>query len=415
MKTVVTIFLSLCIFTALVAGTFAAGQGEKAEKVTIEHFDQKGGNLEALNALVTKFMEKNPNIIIKLSTPPDAETVAGSRIASGDYPDILSHWGGEDYAKAGLLLDLTKEAFVQNSLPGFVESTRINGKLYCVTLAANLFGFIYNTTMFKDHGFAIPNTWNELINLLKTIKQSGITPVALADGAAWTLGHQSNCFYANLIPDFKNTMVKIHKGELNVQDVPAFKDVGTRLLELRNYGQPDYLGADHVQSVVDFTAGKAAMILNGNWMMEEIKGAATKEFSYSMFPVPFSGPDKTLMPSTIDWALSIFKTTKHPKEALAYLRYVASKEGNVLYCKLSNSPSALKNVTIDIAEFGLAGKYLGKGQLADQVTSIPELKPYWGGSMWTDNFIAAQNLIATRNVDAWMKDINKLFQGGWKK
>jgi len=415
MKTTTISFLCLCIITVLAVGAFAGGQSAVSEKVTIEHFDQKGGNLEGLNALVTKFMEKNPNIIVKLSTPPDAETVAASRIASGDYPDIISHWGGDDYVKAGLLLDLTNEAFVLNSLPGFLEMTRINGKLYCVTLAGNLFGFIYNTTMFKDHGFAIPNTWDELITLLKTIKQSGITPIALADGAAWTLGHQTNCFYTNLIPDFKNTMMKIHKGELKVQDVPAFREVATRLLELRNYAQPDYLGADHVQSVVDFTAGKAAMILNGNWMMEEIKGAATKEFKYSMFPIPFSGPDKTLIPSGIDWALSIFKATKHPKEALTYLRFVASNEGNALYCKLSNSPSAIKGVTVDIAEFGVAGKYLERGQVANYVNSIPDLKPYWGGSMWPDNFMAAQNLIATRDVDAWMKDLNKLFQEGWKK
>ena len=46
--------------------------------------------------------------------------------------------------------------------------------IYALPYAANAAGILYNKDMFQEHGWKIPETWNEFLDLCEKIKSSGV-------------------------------------------------------------------------------------------------------------------------------------------------------------------------------------------------------------------------------------------------
>lgn len=62
------------------------------EQVTLELYLQKTNVVDIFKEMIAKFEEQNPDIKIELTSVPDPETALVTRIASNDYPDIVTIW-----------------------------------------------------------------------------------------------------------------------------------------------------------------------------------------------------------------------------------------------------------------------------------------------------------------------------------
>ena len=57
---------------------------------------------------------------------------------------------------------------------------------YSVPYVANAAGILYNRDMFEEHGWEIPETWDELLALCDEIEAEGILPFYMGYKDTWT-------------------------------------------------------------------------------------------------------------------------------------------------------------------------------------------------------------------------------------
>ena len=116
---------------------------------------------------VEKFEAANPGIKLNLEVISwnDLKTVADTRIASGQAPDILNIDVFADYANEGLLMPVSEycpEDLFADFFPSFIDQSVIDGVCYAVPDLASARALFYNTAMFEEVGIEVPTTWAEL-------------------------------------------------------------------------------------------------------------------------------------------------------------------------------------------------------------------------------------------------------------
>jgi len=94
-----------------------------------------------------------------------------------------------------------------------------------------------------------------------------------------------------------------------------------------------------------FADGLVAMLADGSWMLN--RGMLDGGFAVGVTHLPYKVSRSTM--GTID-AYAIFRGTKHPKEALAWLWYVTSPEANRLRAKYQGLQPARRSAALEWPE-----------------------------------------------------------------
>ncbi len=118
------------------------------------------------------------------------------RVAGGDAPDLafIPQPGLlEFFAKGGKLKatgEKTKAMATQNFAPDWLKYATVDGTLYGAPLGANVKSFVwYSPALFKEKGWTVPQTWDEMIKLSNTMADAGIKPwcagIGSQDATGW--------------------------------------------------------------------------------------------------------------------------------------------------------------------------------------------------------------------------------------
>ena len=177
MKKFLALVLALCMVFALSVSAFAddaytldviiAQYGPNTQ----EWFLGKG--MDGSN-FVEKFEAANPGIKLNLEVISwnDLKTVADTRIASGQAPDVLNLDTFADYANEGLLMPVSEycpEDLFADFFPSFIDQSVIDGVCYAVPDLASARALFYNTKIFEEVGVEVPTTWAELEDVSQQI------------------------------------------------------------------------------------------------------------------------------------------------------------------------------------------------------------------------------------------------------
>ena len=174
-----------------VAPSEAAG-----EPVTITwyHIQNNDPGLSLWKKLADEYTAANPNVTIDIQVLENEafKTKLTTLLQQGDVPDLFQTWGGgglRQQVEAGLVKDITADiADVKDTInAGALGMYEVDEKNYGVPFDLGLVGFWYNTKAFEDAGItAPPATWDEFLTTVQTLKDKGITPIALAGKDTWT-------------------------------------------------------------------------------------------------------------------------------------------------------------------------------------------------------------------------------------
>ncbi|MDO5444017.1 MAG: extracellular solute-binding protein [Eubacteriales bacterium] len=177
MKKILALVLVLCMVFALSVSAFAddaytldviiAQYGPNTQ----EWFLGKG--MDGSN-FVEKFEAANPGIKLNLEVISwnDLKTVADTRIASGQAPDVLNLDTFADYANEGLLMPVSEycpEDLFEDFFPSFIDQSVIDGVCYAVPDLASARALFYNTAILEEVGVEVPTTWAELEDVSQQI------------------------------------------------------------------------------------------------------------------------------------------------------------------------------------------------------------------------------------------------------
>ena len=194
--------------------------------------------------------EKANNIDIQYESSKEFESQIGIRAQGGNPPDLAI------FPQPGLLADLASRGFIQPAPEG-VESNvdqywstdwkaygTVDDTFYGAPLMASVKGFVwYSPKQFADNGWAVPETWQDMLDLTAKIQSTtGKAPWCAGFGSGDATGWPGTDWVEDLVlrqagPDVYDQWVKNEVKFTDPQISDAFTSVGDILLN------PSYVNA----------------------------------------------------------------------------------------------------------------------------------------------------------------------------
>lgn len=253
------------------------------EKVVTITFAEHVADIEAQNPHLAKILDafavKYPEIKVEISGREVSEHNTQMTLLAGEdkLPDILwlEQATAKEFARNGFLYDLSdalNEYGINDSLlPGLVNSCTVDGKDYGMPSEVMMVGFFYNKDIFQNNGLEAPVTYEEFLEVAKTLRANDITPLAV--------GSQSNysiwAFETMLARyGFFEKLEGLNSGEISWNN-EDFVHYFEKIAEMREAGvfSDDSANTDYFQAKEVFLAGNAAMFNSGAWDIADFENS----------------------------------------------------------------------------------------------------------------------------------------------
>ncbi len=195
--------LLLCIFLfALIIGGCAPGGNSSSgeakskgkltpDKQTLEFWYIDPGEKEVVyQEAVKRFEEKNPDVEVKmLRTANDAyKQKLVVAMSGGTPPDVFHSWGGgwlKEFVDQNQVLDVTSKTDKEHFNELALNNSTFEDKVYGLPLGISLDLIFYNKEIFNEYGLTAPETYKEWVEIIKTLKENDVIPIALANQTKW--------------------------------------------------------------------------------------------------------------------------------------------------------------------------------------------------------------------------------------
>lgn len=181
--------ISAVLAVTMLAAAILPGCGADKDsgKTEIEILQYKPEAATYFDKVEDEFNATHDDIHLTISSPNDASTIMRTRFVREDYPDIIGIGGDINYSyyvDADILADVSDYpglSDIKQSYVDILEALEITPKdgTYGVPYVANAAGILYNKDMFEEHGWQIPESWDELIDLCQEIPVRRHTAVLL--------------------------------------------------------------------------------------------------------------------------------------------------------------------------------------------------------------------------------------------
>jgi len=190
----------------------------------------------------------------------------------------------------------------------------------------------------------VPKTWDEFLALLKTLKDRGVLPLANGGKDGWTL----EVLAGVIAPNFYGGTTffdAVTRGQTSFKD-PAFTGALARLLELRPYMHPNFMGVDYATMQQLFINEQAAMFIGGSWEIGFFR-AQNRNLDFDVFAAPPLKAGQTPWVSSFnDGNYGINARTPYLEAALKFIRFTATREFGQMFTDLLAQTSAVPGVVI---------------------------------------------------------------------
>lgn len=400
-KKITALSAGMVLGAAILAG---CSSGEEADgKVTLNLFSNKSENINTYKGLIEEFEAENPNIRIKLDSPPEAETVLRTKLIKNDIPDVMLIAGNATYGelgRAGVLEDFADTELIDSIQPSYLDMIdRLVGPekdgVYGLPYATNANTVIYNKQKFEELGLEVPKTWDEFIAILEKAKAAGEIPIYLTLKDAWTGMISLNSLGGNLAGE--EFAEKKSSGKTSF--VKSYDEVADKMLTLTEYGHKDNFGIAYGDGNNAFAAGEGVMYIQGNWAIPEIL-KANPEAELGVFPMPVTNdPEQNKLVSGVDVLLTISKDSEHKKEAEKFLKFMLKKETAKRYIDEQKAFSAIEGVYQEDPVFEGIKENFEKGK----ITSFQD--HYYPAGMGAENIL--QEFLIEKKKSAFLKKMDR--------
>ncbi|GAA0231336.1 extracellular solute-binding protein [Actinomadura nitritigenes] len=264
------------------------------------------------------------------------ETSLRTQLGAGNAPDVHVVYPGNgsamsmvQIAKAGLLADLSDQAWTKRVPAGLKPAFQMDGKTFLYSAGSSVIGAIYNKKVFQEAGVTPPKTWSEFLQVCDKIKKKGKVPIALGAQTQWvtqliTYALVPSTVYAKN-PQFDSQMKAGTATFANsgwVQALDMYLE-----LQKRGFFNDNPNGTTFEQQTSMVATGKAAMAIQVSAVLPDFRKAAPSPDDLSMFPVP--GADdasQVWIPAGVVVGLGVSARSKNRDAAKAFIDFLGRQE-----------------------------------------------------------------------------------------
>jgi raffinose/stachyose/melibiose transport system substrate-binding protein len=310
---------------------------------------------KAFDKIISDFEAANPGVTVKLENRATDEHKSALRVASGSdqAPDIYFMWAGlglgGEFVKSGLALPMDKyyteykwdDDFIG---PALSFSKQYPGGRYGVPYTFRGEALYYNKALFEKAGITNPpQTYEELVADADKLAAAGIPAITFGGTVNWHLMRlMDEILEAQCGPEKHDALMSM---KVSWADEPcATKSFEELHKWTSKYVLKPFMGIDNNQAFNLFLAGRAAMMLEGNWLVGQLRNA-NKLADYGLFPFP--GTTRLYGFGEYNY---VSTKSKHPDVAAKFLDYLESTPVQQANLAVFGGNSVNKNVKSDSKE-----------------------------------------------------------------
>lgn len=323
------------------AGCGSSGPGDTSGGSSATMWGLTGGDQPILQNSVDSWNKKRADqqIDINFFANDAYKTKVRTAVGAGKGPTFIYGWGGgvlQSYVDSGQVMDLTgylkkNPKVSKRFIPSVLKNGQIDGKTYALpNNKIQPVMLFYNKELFKKIGARPPKTWDDLMGLVPKFKKAGVAPFALGGQSKWP-----DLMWLEYLTDriggpqvFKD----IKDNKPGAWSDPAVIEALTKIQELVKAGGFakgfSSVAADSNADQALLYTGKAAMIVQGNWIYQSMKTDAPKflkagKLGYTTFPTVSGGRGnaKNIVGNPANfWSISTKATKPQKKTAKEYLK-----------------------------------------------------------------------------------------------
>lgn len=313
-----------------------------AENITIT-FQHIGGTIpeqvKVLNEMAQKFSEQNPDVTVEVVNVGwgEAYSLFQRQVTVGQAPDLVmltAQWSNE-YQRLGAFAPIddyvSKDVLDQFLESGFVKGE--DGKIYGVPWDGSIWSFFYRKDLFEKAGLdpnKPPTTWDELVQYAKVLTKGDQFGLVFPAGS-W----EGDDYFLPFLWQAGNNVVK-KDGDKWAADID--NDAGLKaakfVYDLSNKYKvvpQTIIGMDWEATMNTFISGKAAMMFNGMWVANNLKGNANLNGKWATAASPAGPAGQAVLgyPNT----LHITQQSKHKEIVGKFLEFIFSGNNPTYYDK----------------------------------------------------------------------------------
>ncbi|WP_049572294.1 extracellular solute-binding protein [Nonomuraea sp. SBT364] len=311
------------------------GQPAATELKFVGVADQKA----PMDKLVAAYQKVKPGVRLTTSFAPtdQVQTSVRTQLGAGNAPDLHVVYPGNgsamsmsQIAKAGLLADLSDQAWTQTIPDGFKPAFQLDGKTYMHSAGSTVIGAIYNKKVFEKAGVdTLPTTWSEFLAACDKLKKAGLAPIALGAQTPWvtqliTYALVPSTVYAK-DPTFDDKQLA---GQADFAG-SGWREAMEMYLELQKRGffNDNPNGTTFEQQISLVATGKAGMAIQVSAVLPDFRKAAASADDLSMFPVPGADrADAVWIPAGVVVGLGASAKGANAAEAKAFVDFLGKQE-----------------------------------------------------------------------------------------
>lgn len=350
MKKIIALMLvALMMFSMVGCSSDNGGQAAGgSDEVTLTYAIWDKNQEPGMRAIADAFEAQNPGIKIQVEVTPWNEywTKLEAAAQGGALPDVfwmhtvhfLKYAQGDQLMEVGSKVEADADVDYGNFPEGLVKIYELDGKNYAIPKDFDTIGLWYNKTMFDEKGVSYPDetwTWETFVEAAKTLtdEANGVYgfPAALDEQQGY-----ANAIYQN--GGFMLSEDRMTSGF----DQQATKDAIQWWIDLREVEgvSPSLEQMAETNFGQMFESGKVAMVFQGSWMVTAMKN---NEFTLEHADVAVlpMGSERASIYNGLGNVIA--KNSEHPEEAWKFLKFMGTKEANILQAENGSAIPAFKD------------------------------------------------------------------------
>ena len=319
----------------LVAGLLVAAVGQADAQVQTLRFlwFTDGPDRPAIEGLVKRFNDTNPDVKIEFSIVPFAELnqLLVTQASAGQAPDLARVT--EPYRFFQYALDLRPHLKNTGFAKEFLDEPMKmvlgqGGEVYGIPHDLTMNGPFVNLSLFKKAGVELPKgdraTWEEWMDAAAKVRKATGVPFGAAVDRS---GHRLDGFIQSygggfFTPDGKDVRISSPETKKAIEAFVKFHKDGTMPLDIWA-GGTGYVGANQ-----QFVNGQLVYYLSGNWQVAQFNDAIGTKFEWKAVPNGYNAQAGGMPGGKF---LIAFKNTKVPDKVARLMEFLGGADAMTEY------------------------------------------------------------------------------------
>lgn len=361
-KVMALVLASAMVFSMSACGGDSGSSGETKKEDSGDSGESDGGELSVsiwdtnqepgLKEILADFTEET-GIKTKLTVVKWDEywTMLEAGAQGGSLPDVFWMHSNESerYMSNDMLLDLTDKIAESDKIDPENYPEDIWGlytyddKYYAVPKDVDTIALWYNKTMFDEAGLAYPTadwTWDDVSGAAKKLTKDDGSQYGLA-----VRNDNNQAGYYNLVYDNGGYIINEDKTKSGWDDPKTMEAMKTLEGWIKDGVMPSIETMSENGEDVLFQSGKAAMVLQGSWMVAAYRDNEYTAANCDLVELPKNAETgrRASVYNGLGWAAAA--NGEHTEEAWKLLEYLGSEEAQKKQAELGVTMSAYKGTS----------------------------------------------------------------------